>query len=454
MRRALLTLTLGIQAALAAGGGTSAEPGIRWPSFRGPEASGIREGIELPETWNVPEGRNVRWKTPVPGLSHCSPVVWGDRVFIATAVRTAGPAELKVGLYGSIGAVPDEGEHEWRVLCYNLRDGKLLWERTACRGVPKSLRHPKATHANSTMATDGEQVVAFFGSEGLYCYDVRGRLQWKRDFGLLDAGYFAVPAAQWGTASSPLIAGDKVLVQCDVQKGSFLAALRLKDGTDAWRTPRGDVPTWSTPAVVRAGGRDQVVVNGFRHIGGYDLASGRELWRMKGGGDIPVPTPIHSQGLIFLTNAHGRMAPVYAIRPTASGDITLADGMTSNEHVAWSTARDGGYMQTPIAYNGRLYVCRDNGVLTCFNAGTGERLYQERLGATPAGFTASPVAGAGRVYFTGEQGEVHVLRDGPAFQRLGLNPLGETCLATPAIAGDVLLFRTRGHLVAVGAPSR
>ena len=235
-----------------------------------------------------------------------------------------------------------------------------------------------------------------------------------------------------------------------MQKGSFVAAFDVRTGRELWRTPRTDVPTWSTPAVVSMNGRDQVIVNGWKHIGGYDLESGKEMWRMTGGGDIPVPTPITGLGLVFITNAHGKMSPIYAIRPTATGDISLKDGETSNAHIAWSYPRDGAYMQTPILYDNILYVCRDNGVLSALDAKTGQRHYQARLGNGSTGFSASAVAAAGRIYYTSEDGDVYVVKAGPVFELLATNSLGEVAMATPAISENALIFRTRGHLLSIG----
>jgi outer membrane protein assembly factor BamB len=291
--------------------------------------------------------------------------------------------------------------------------------------------------------------VAFFGSEGLYAYDLKGELVWKKEFGTLDSGFFMAPEAQWGFASSPIIRDGRLVIQVDVQKGSFVAAFDVRTGRELWRTARADVPTWSTPAVVSMNGREQVIVNGWKHIGGYDLETGKEVWRMTGGGDIPVPTPITGHGLVFITNAHGKMSPIYAIKPTATGDISLKEGETSNAHIAWSYARDGAYMQTPILYGDILYVCRDNGVLSAFDAKTGQRHYQARLGNGSTGFSASAVAAAGRLYYTSEDGDVYVVKAGPSFELLATNSLGEVAMATPAISEGTLIFRTRGHLLSI-----
>jgi outer membrane protein assembly factor BamB len=425
-------------------------PPANWPQFRGPSASGIAPGAPPPLTWDIDSGRNIRWKTPIPGLGHASPVIWGDRVYVTTAISGREKDDLVVGLYGDIAPVDDATAHSWKVYCLDRTTGKVLWERTAKQGAPRIKRHPKSTQANPTPATDGRFVVAFFGSEGLYCYDTAGTLRWKKDFGVLDSGYYEVPDAQWGFASSPVIWENKVLVQCDVQKGSFLAALDLKTGKELWRTPRQDVPTWSTPTVTVVEGRAQVVVNGLRQIGGYDVATGKSLWQLTGGGDIPVPTPVVGKGLIFITNAHGRMAPIYAIRPGAQGDITPPRPDTLTRYLAWSTERSGAYMQTPLVVGDYLYVCRDNGVLSCYEATTGQRVYEERLGTGRTGFTASAVACAGRLYFTSEEGQIFVVRAGPRFQVLGSSQMGETCMATPAISDSTLFVRTRGHIVAIG----
>lgn len=427
----------------------SATPGRDWPQFRGIAAGGVSEGAETPSAWNVPAGERVKWKTAIPGLSHSSPVVFGDLVCVSTAISGKADPELKVGLYGDIKPVEDDSVHTWKVYCLDRKSGRIKWEQTAATGVPKVKRHTKATHANSTMATDGSTLVAFFGSEGLYAYDLKkGTLRWRKDFGLLDSGFFMVPAAQWGFASSPVIHDDRVILQVDVQKDSFLGAFSLKDGRELWRTPRQDVPTWSTPAVHSAHGRTQVIVNGWKHIGGYDLATGRELWKMTGGGDIPVPTPVIADGLIYITNAHGMFAPIYAIRTDATGDITPKDG--KSDHIAWLQTREGAYMQTPLIHDGLLYNCRDNGVLSVYDAKTGERKYQQRLAEGRTGFTASPVAAGGRIYFTSEDGDVYVIKAGPTYELLSKNSMGEVCMATPAISQGVMFFRTRGHLVAVG----
>jgi len=446
-------LALMISAALLSAGMRAASaprPGIDWPQFRGISAAGISEGKPTPTEWNVPNGKNVVWKAAIPGLGLSSPVVWGDQLFVSTAISGKKDATLRPGLYGDIESVQDDTPHEWRVYCLNKKTSAIVWQRTAHTGVPKIKRHMKNSHANSTLATDGQRLVAFFGSEGVYAYDLTGKLLWQKDLGVLDAGFYMVPEAQWETGSSPVIHDGVVIIQADVQKGSFLAAFDVKDGRELWRVARTDVPTWGTPTVHLVNGQPQVIVNGMRHVGAYDLKTGKEIWKLSGGGDIPVPTPVVSDGLIYITNAHGKMSPVYAIRDTASGDISLADGASSNAGVAWSTPREGGYMCTPLAYRGLVYIVKYNGILNVFDAKTGERKYQERLAGGTAAFTASPIANDGKVYLANEDGQVFVIKAGPTYELMALNEMGSSVLATPAISEGRLLFRTQRELIAIG----
>ncbi|MEM7307806.1 MAG: PQQ-binding-like beta-propeller repeat protein [Planctomycetota bacterium] len=421
-----------------------------WPSFHGAGGGGLQEGWSTPVTWDVETGENVLWSRPVAGLSHSSPVVWGDRVYVTTAVGE-GDAELKVGLYGNIFPVKDEGSHRMQLLCIDRNDGRVLWTRTAYEGVPAVLRHPKGSHAASSPATDGERVVAFFGSEGLYCYSTDGELLWNKNFGVLDSGYFLAAKVQWGFASSPVLHDGKVLVQCDVNGESFVAALDATNGRELWRTARDEVPTWGTPTVDVRPGRAQVICNGYKHIGGYDLATGAELWKLEGGGDIPVPTPVVAHDLIYITNAHGKLAPIFAIAAGASGTLTME--AKDDPRMAWSKTKRGNYMQTPVVAGARLYCCSDAGILGCYDARTGEEVFRERLGAGGQGFTSSAVAADGKLYCTSEEGEVHVIRIGDdvdALDVLATNDLGETCMSTAAVSRGVLFFRTRTQLIAIG----
>ena len=428
--------------------GQNGKKGVNWPSFRGQYAKGIAENYSTPVSWDVETSKNIKWKTQIQGLAHSSPVIWEDRVFITTAISEIDDPELKVGLYGSIESADDDSVHQWKVYCLDKKTGKILWEKTAHKGVPKVKRHPKATHANSTPATDGKYVVAFFGSEGLYCYDMNGKLIWKKDFGLLDSAFFLVPSAQWSFASSPVIHKGIVVVQCDALNTAFLTALDIKTGKEIWRTTREDVPTWSTPTIHVGDKRTQIIVNGFKHIGGYDFKTGKVLWKISGGGDIPVPTPVVAHGLVFINSAHGRLSPIYAIKLESEGDISLTDEKTSNESIIWSVRRGGAYMQTPLIYGDFLYNLQWNGTLSCFRAKTGELIYREQLGKM-TGFSASGVASEGKLYFSSEEGNIFIVKAGPEFEVLATNSMKDECMATPAISEGTLYFRTHHYLVAV-----
>ncbi len=257
---------------------------------------------------------------------------------------------------------------------------------------------------------------------------------------------------QWETGSSPVLHDGVVVVQVDVQENSFLAAFDAKTGAEKWRTPRTDVPTWGTPTIHTVGGRTQILVNGYRHAGAYDFATGKEIWKLGRNGDIPVPTPVVSGGLVYITNAHGPMSPVYAIKDTATGDITPAEGATSNEHVAWSVPKGGGYMCTPLVYRDHTYIVTYQGILSVFDAKTGERKYQQRLlENTASAFTSSPVANDGKVYVASEDGQMIVLKAGPVFEKIATNDMGASVLATPAISEGRLIVRTQGMVMAIGA---
>ncbi|MFC1604967.1 PQQ-binding-like beta-propeller repeat protein [Planctomycetota bacterium] len=432
---------------------SSLHAGQNWPSFRGPSASGVTEGYRTAVKWDVDKSENVLWKTNIPGLGHSCPAVWGDRIFVTTAVKDQGQSSLKVGMYGDVKSVTEKDLFSWHIYCIDRISGKILWDRQSYRGKPKVKRHPKSSHANSTVCTDGNYVVAFFGSEGMYCYDMEGKLVWKKDLGILDWGFYRSLSAQWGGGSSPIIHKQMIILQCDVQKNAFIAAFDLKDGTTLWKTPRNEVPTWGTPTVYNAKEHSQIIVNGYRHIGGYDIETGKEIWKMEGGGDIPTPTPVVAHDLIYITNAHGQMNPIYAVRVSATGDISLTENQTSNEHIAWSYAKGGNYMPTPIVYKDYLYFGSDRGTLMCLEPETGKPQYREKLSSKSTAFSASPVASDGKIYFTAENGEIYVVQAGPEFKLLAVNKMDETCMATPAISQGALFFRTRNHLVAIAEKS-
>lgn len=429
-----------------------AAPEPHWPSFRGPQATGIAEGHPTPVEWNAETGKNILWKTPIPGLGVSSPVTWGDRIFVTTAVSGDPSAGLRHGLYGDVEPSKDLSKHTWHVYALDRKTGKIVWERTAHEGTPRSKRHTKASQASASPATDGKHVAAWFGSEGLFVYDFDGNLLWKKNLGVISVGWFYDPDYEWGVASSPIIYKDVVILQVDRQKDSFIAAFRLKDGAEVWRTSRDEIPSWSTPTVVE-GARPQIVASATNFIRGYDPVTGKELWRLGRNSEIMVATPFAAHGLVFVVGGYPPIRPIYAIRPGGSGDLSLKEGQTSHEFLAWSKREGGSYMPTPIVYGDHLYIVQNNGVLTAYDARSGERVYQQRVGDKPGAYSASPVAADGKIYFTSEDGEVFVIRAGAKYELLGANPMGEVLMATPAISEGVLYIRGLTHLYAVGARS-
>lgn len=420
-----------------------------WPSFRGPAASGVVESQGMPVKWDGEKSVNVLWKTPIPGLAHSSPVVWGNKVFITTAVSANPKEETRYGLYGDVAPVKEESKQTWKVYCLDKQTGKILWERVAYEAIPKIKRHPKATHASSTPVTDGKRIIALFGSEGMYCYDLNGKLLWKQNLGVLDAGWFYDPDYQWEYASSPIIYKNLVIVQADIQKNSFIAAYDLQTGKQVWMTPREEIPSWGTPTVYEGKTRAELITNGTKAIRGYDPMTGKELWRLTPNSEITTPTPFAALDLIFVTSGYAPIQPIYAIKPGASGDITLKDGKESSEFIAWSKKRGGPYMPTPLVYGDLLYACSNNGVLSAYNALTGERVYQQRLADRGGAFTASLVASDGKIYLSSEDGEIFVVKAGMKHELLSVNPMGEVLMATPAISDGMLIVRGLKNVYAI-----
>jgi outer membrane protein assembly factor BamB len=420
-----------------------------WPSFRGERASGVADGKPLAVKWSAEKNENIAWKTPIPGLGLSSPVVWGDYVFLTTAVSSDPNSKFRHGLYGDVEPAADQSRHSFRAYAIDKKTGKILWERVAHEGVPKTKRHPKSSFATSTPASDGRHVVFLFGSEGLFCYDFKGKLLWKKDLGVLDAGWFYDPDYQWGHGSSPIIYKDMVIVQADIQANSFLAAYSLKDGREIWKARRDEVPSWGTPAIYEDGRHTELVTHATKAIRGYDPATGKELWTLGPNSEVTAPTPFVAHGLIYVTNGYRGIQPIYAIRPGGRGDLTLPKDKDSSEFIAWSKKNGGPYMPTPVVYGDLFYTCANNGVLTVYNAKTGERVYQQRLAHKGGGYSGSPVAGDGKVYFPSEDGEVHVVKAGPTYEFLASNPMGEVLMASPAISDGMILVRGLKTLFAV-----
>ncbi|HET7294022.1 MAG TPA: ankyrin repeat domain-containing protein [Vicinamibacteria bacterium] len=422
-----------------------------WPSFRGRNAGGIADGQGAPSTWDLATGANVLWKTEIPGFGNSSPIVWGDRVYLTTAVGAKADATFRTGLYGDVDPVPEEGRHSWRLLCLDRRSGRVLFERTVHEGAPRTKRHTKSTHANPTPATDGRHLVAMLGSEGLFAFDMDGRLLWKKDLGVLDSGWFYDPTYQWGFSSSPIIYGNSVIAQVDMQKGSYVGAWDLASGRELWRTPREEISTWGTPTIVSGPKGDELVTNGTT-IRAYDPKTGAPLWTIGPNSEITVATPVAHDGIVYVTAGYPPVQPVYAVRAGARGKLDLPSDQASSADVAWSVAKGGTYIPTPIVYRGHLYTLHNNGRLLCYDARTGAVVYGKRVGSGGT-FTSSPVAADGRLYIATEEGDVFVVRAGSEFEVVATNAVGEPVMATPAISDGVLLVRTLRHLYGFGAPA-
>ena len=427
----------------------SPAPAQNWPSFRGLNASGVADGSNPPAVWDAEKSINILWKTSIPGLGHSSPVVWGDRVFVTTAVSSAAKEQFVHGLTETAASADDNSNHSWRVYCLDKNTGRIIWQRTVHEGAPKVKRHVKASYANSTPATDGRHLVVSFGSEGLYCFDFKGKLLWRQDLGFLDGGWSPDPQSHWGYGSSPIIHKQIAIVQCDAQNQAFIAAYRLSDGKRVWQIMREEDTSWSTPTIYESKDTAELVTSGSKYYRGYDPVTGKELWRLADGIDVKIPTPIAAHGLYFLSggSAHERRT-FYALRAGLKGDLS-STGNTDGGNVAWRSPVIKPHIVTPIVYGDYLYVCTDNGVLTQYHAKTGEPGYRARLG-TGGAFSASPVAADGKLYLASEDGDVFVIKVGETYELLARNPIGEVMMATPAITGKMIIIRGENHLFGIG----
>jgi len=421
-----------------------------WPSFRGARASGIAEGQNLPDNWDGAKGANVLWRTAIPGLAHSSPIVWGNRVFVTSAVSSNPAATFRPGLYGDGDASDDRSVQRWTIFAIDKSTGKMLWERVAREGPPVDKRHIKSTYASATPVTDGRIVVASFGSQGVHAFDVDGHFLWKVDLGRLNVGAYDIPTFEWGPASSPIIWNGMVILQCDTQDDSFLLALKADTGDTVWKTPREELPSWGTPTVAMTSSGPQLVTNASNFIRGYDPNTGKELWRLGGSSKITAPTPVFDEGLVVVASGRAPERPIFVVKPDARGDLTLPSGKTSSDAIAWSRTGRGPYMPTPLIYKGLVYVLANNGLFDAYNLKTGEEVYRQRLAPVGNGFSASPVAADGKIYLTNEDGDMLVVSAGPEFKQIAANSIGELTMATPALSEGVMYVRTARSLFAIG----
>jgi len=425
-------------------------PAGSWPTFRGPNATGIADKQNLPDRWDGSTGQNVLWKTPIPGLGHSSPIVWGDRIFVTTAISSAANATFKPGLYGEGDASDDRSSQRWVLYAIDKWSGRQLWERVAAEGPPIDKRHMKSTYASATPATDGRVVVAWFGSQGLFAYDVAGAFRWRVDLGRLDLGAYDIPSYEWGPASSPIIWNGLVILQCDTQRDSFLLALKADTGDLVWKADREELPSWATPTVVSTSAGPELVTNAPNFVRGYDPRTGEERWRVGPSSKITAPTPFGAGDLVVAASGRAPEAPIFVIRPGSRGDLTLPRGKTTSKAIAWTRMGRGPYIPTPLAYQGLLYSLDNSGIFDAYALRTGEEIYRQRLPDAGNGFSASPVAADGKIYLASEDGDIVVVLAGSEFRHIATNPMGELVMATPALSEGVMYVRSASSLFAIG----
>lgn len=410
---------------------------VNWPQYRGANADGLGEGATLPETWSTTE--NVVWQTSVPGWGWSSPIVWGDRIFVTSAVGETALTTPRVGGYPG-GNIEQKETHRWMLYCLDFETGKILWEFEAHRGIPPQKRHPRNSFASETPVTDGERVYAYFANIGLFCCDMEGRKLWERrwpSYPMRDG---------WNTGTSPVLHGDRIFIQNDNDQESFLETLDKRTGQTLWRVPREEKSTWSTPYVWESGARTELVTIGTNKIRSYAPEDGRVIWELRGTSGLVSQIPLSKHGLLY-AGAGYHYGPLYAIRPGASGDITLEGDATSNEWIAWSQKRGSSIHPGYLISGERLFVCYDSGLLGCYNAKTGaEIIARTRLNTKGGRFYASPWAYNGRVFMLNENGDTWVIEDAPEYQLVRKNSLGDVAWATPAIARGSLFIRTYASL--------
>ena len=422
---------------LIAGAALAAQPVTNWPQFRGPGALGTADNPDLPDRWSTKE--NVAWKIEVPGRGWSSPIVWGERVFLTTVVSDGEVEPPKKGLYfgGERREIP-KATHRWLVLCLDLKSGRELWRREASLGTPRSPLHVKNTYASETPVTDGERVFAYFGNVGVFCYDFDGRKLWSTNWPALKT------RNGWGSAASPALHKDRLFIVNDNDENAFVVALDARNGRELWRADRDEKSNWATPYVWQNQQRTELITPGTRKVRAYDL-DGKLLWEFGGMSSIVIPTPFSQFGLLYVCSGYvgDKTRPVFAIKPGASGDISLKPGETNNAFIAWYQPTAAPYNPSPLLYGDYFYVLFDFGFLACHDARTGRQIYEKkRIRPEPTSFTASPWASNSRIFALSEDGDTFVFQAGPEFRLLHTNPLDEMCMATPAMAGDRLLIRT------------
>lgn len=414
-----------------------------WPQFRGPNGSATSTDKNLPVEWAAE--RNIAWKVKIPGYGWSSPIVWGDKVFLTSAVadkqaKPTGSGNWRNALGGKVDAV-----YQWEVYCFRAIDGTVVWKRTVAQRKPTYAVNSSNTYASETPATDGDRVYAYFGETGVFCFDYLGTQLWHKDLGVYPT------FSSHGTGASPVLDGGRLFIQCDNDQKSFLVALEATTGKELWRVARAEPTGWSTPLVWKNKVRTEVVCLGSKQLLSYDPDNGKLLWQLSGTSAQCFGSPVGDAELLYAGTGGqlGGGRPLFAVKAGASGDITLKSDATANGSVAWYLPKAGPLMATPLLFEGHLYVLEQNlGLVTCYDAKTGKQVYRERL-PQARGFFASPWAYQGKVFCLDEDAQTSVLQAGPEFKLLGQNKIGETCWASPALAGDALFLRTIDHLYCI-----
>ncbi len=427
MHRLLLTLLMALTLAPVAFAQTE-----NWPQYRGAQSDGLAEGTTLPDTWSATE--NVIWKADIPGWGWSSPVIWGEKIFVTSAVGENKLERPVIGGYPG-GRVKPTDIHRWMTYCLDFGTGKILWEREAHKGVPPRQRHPKNSYASETPITDGERVYSYFADIGMFCYDMNGQQLWERKWDSYEM------RGGWGTGASPVLHQDRIYVVNDNEQSSFMVALDKTTGSQVWRVEREEKSNWSTPYIWKNDLRTELVTIGTGRVRSYDL-DGKVLWQLNGTSGLVSLMPVAKHGLLYL-GAGYHYGPIYAIRPGASGDISLEGKNTSNGWIAWSQPRGAGIHPCFLISGERIFVLFDAGLLTCSNAKTGETIFpRQRLDTGGGRFYASPWAYNGKVFLLNENGTTWVVEDGPEFKVVGKNALDDNAWATPAMARGSLFIRT------------
>jgi len=429
--------------------------GDNWPQFRGANAGVAADDPALPGTWNATE--NIVWKIDVPGRGWSSPIVWGNHIFITAAVNTKDTDEpLKpVPTYTArsfggpmsgrdIGSSTDP--HRWVVYDIDFRTGRIRWETTVRTAVPPEPKHQKNSYASETPATDGTRIYVYFGNVGLFAFDMNGKPVWSTPM-----GPFKVRTG-WGAAASPIVHKDRVYIVNDNDDRSFIAAYDARTGAEIWNVNRDEGSNWTTPFVWEHEGRSEIVTAGTGKVRSYDL-NGKLLWTLTGMSIIQIPTPLAAHGLLYISSGYpaDALRPVYAIRPGASGDISLKKDETASAFIAWSSPTLGTYNTSPLVHGDYYYTLFDRGLLACHDAKTGKEIYpRQRITTEAASFTASPWTYNGKIFAMSEDGDTYVMQAGSEFKVLGKNPLNEMTLATPAVSNGSVIVRTASKLYRIG----